>query len=184
MVMHLMLSMLLMYSCTPDSSIAPLLDMRRRFKAVMEVLGAVIRHGASLSRSVELTARWDGIPNATPLYPFTFGDVHAVEVSGLGDFHRVVSDVHRCLSDFIHGVVVHRRDEAIREWRNWLREDPLVHPYRWLRPDLVPLLHFFSVRLIFLLVVLECLLVRPRLMRNSERPGFLTFAALGKRVPA
>ena len=22
-------------------------------------------------------------------------------------------------------------------WRNWLREDPLVHPYKWLRPDLV-----------------------------------------------
>ena len=23
-------------------------------------------------------------------------------------------------------------------WRNWLREDPLVHTYKWLRPDLVP----------------------------------------------
>ena len=23
-------------------------------------------------------------------------------------------------------------------WRNWLREDPFVHPYKWLRPDLVP----------------------------------------------
>ena len=22
-------------------------------------------------------------------------------------------------------------------WRDWIREDPLVHPYRWLRPDLV-----------------------------------------------
>ena len=41
-------------------------------------------------------------------------------------------------SDFIHQVMVHRRDEAIRVWRNWIREDPLVHPYRWLRPDLVP----------------------------------------------
>ena len=37
-----------------------------------------------------------------------------------------------------HAVVVHRRDDAIRCWRNWIREDPLVHPYRWLRPDLVP----------------------------------------------
>ena len=26
----------------------------------------------------------------------------------------------------------------IRWWRSWLREDPLVHPYKWLRPDLVP----------------------------------------------
>ena len=45
-------------------------------------------------------------------------------VLGIGDFHRVVSDVHRRLSDFIHAVVVHRRDEAIREWRNRIREDP------------------------------------------------------------
>ena len=36
-----------------DSSIAPLLDIRRIFKAFMVVLEAMIRHGASLSRSVE-----------------------------------------------------------------------------------------------------------------------------------
>ena len=39
-----------------DSSIAPLLHMRRRFKAVMNVLGAMIQYGVSLARSVELTA--------------------------------------------------------------------------------------------------------------------------------
>ena len=33
---------------------------------------------------------------------------------------------------------MHRREDAIRGWRNWLREDPFVHPYKWLRPDLVP----------------------------------------------
>ena len=52
--------------------------------------------------------------------------------------------LHCWLSDFIHRVVVHRGDEAIRRWRNWLREDPLVRPYKWLRPDLVhpaPFLH-------------------------------------------
>ena len=51
--------------------------------------------------------------------------------------HRVVSDVHRRLSDFVHAIVVHRRDEAIRRWRNGIREDPRVHPNRCLRPDLV-----------------------------------------------
>ena len=51
---------------------------------------------------------------------------------------QVVEGLHRRLSDFIHGVVVHRREDAIRVWRNWLREDRLVHPYKWLRPDLVP----------------------------------------------
>ena len=40
--------------------------------------------------------------------------------------------------------MVHRRDEAIRGWRNWIREDPLVHPYKWLRPDLVPLAPFLQ----------------------------------------
>ena len=41
-----------------DSSVAPLLDMRRRFKAVVDVLGAMIRSGVSLSRSVELAVQW------------------------------------------------------------------------------------------------------------------------------
>ena len=69
--------------------------------------------------------------------PVTLNDFIAVRGVGLGDFHHVVSDVHRCLSIFIHQVVVYRRDEAIRGSRNWVREDPLVHPCRWLRPDLV-----------------------------------------------
>ena len=34
----------------------------------------------------------------------------------------------------------------------------MVHPYKWLRPDLVPLLPFFSVSLTLRLVVLGCLL--------------------------
>ena len=69
----------------------------------------------------------------------------AVQGRGLGDFLRIVNDVHHRLSDFIHGIVVHRRDEAIREWRNWLREDPFVHPYKWPKPDMVPLPLFFAV---------------------------------------
>ena len=115
-----------------DSSIAPLLDMRRRFKAVMDVLDAMIRYGVSLSRSVELSAQWNRILSVGPLYPVTLDDLNAVRGLGIGNFHRVVSDVHHRLSDFIHAVVVHRRDEAVRGWRNWIREDPMVHPYRWL----------------------------------------------------
>ena len=103
--------------------------MRRRFKAVMDVLGAMIRYGVSLARSVELTDQWDRILAAGPLYPVTRDDLSAVRGLGLGDFHRVVSDVHRRLCDFIHQVVVHRRDDASRGWRNWVREDPLVHLY-------------------------------------------------------
>ena len=52
----------------------------------------------------------------------------SVQGLGVGEFHRVVSGVHHRLSDFIHAVVVHRHEEAIRCWRHWIREDPLVHP--------------------------------------------------------
>ena len=118
--------------------------MRRRFGAVLNVLDSMISHGVTLSRSVELAAQWGKILSIGPLYPAVLDELHAVEGSGFGDFRRVVGDLHRRLSDFIHGAVVNRRDEAIRGWRNWLREDPLVHLYRWLRPDLVPPARFLQ----------------------------------------
>ena len=62
----------------------------------------------------------------------------------LGQCRQVVQGLHRSLSDFPHAVVVRRREVAIRGWRGWLREDPLVHPYKWLRPDLVPLAPFLQ----------------------------------------
>ena len=43
-----------------DSSIAPLLDMRRRFNAVMNVLDAMFQYGVSLARSVELNSMLSG----------------------------------------------------------------------------------------------------------------------------
>ena len=93
-----------------------------------------------------LSAQWDRIVAVGPIYPVTLHDIHAIQGLGLGDFYRVVSGVHRRLCDFIHSFVVHRRDEAIRVWRDWIREDPLVHPCRWLRPDLVPPAPFLQCR--------------------------------------
>ena len=121
-----------------DASLAPLLDLRHRFKAVMDVLDAMIRSGISFARSVELTAQWDKILGLGPLHLVTFDDLSFDQGMGVGAFFRAASGIHSRLSDFIHGVVVHRRDEAIRGWRNWVRDDPLIHPYKWLRPDLVP----------------------------------------------
>ena len=121
-----------------DSSIAPLLDLRRRLKAVMELVDAMIRYGVSLSRSVELSVQWDKILGIGPLFPVTSADFEGLRGIGLGDFYHGVCGIHHRLCDFIHSIVVHRRDEAIKGWRNWIREDPLVHPYKWLRPDLVP----------------------------------------------
>ena len=167
-----------------DSSIAPLLDMRRRFRAVMGVLDAMIRSGISLARSVKLTAQWDRIVAVGPMYPVTLDDLHAVQGLGLSDFYRVVSGVHRRLSDFIHSVVVHRRDEAIRGWRNWLREDPLVHPYKWLRPDLVLPAPFLQCKPHLTPGGSGVLADPARIDEEFERLGFPTFAALGKGIPA
>ena len=57
-VMLLMFMMPLTSSCTVIPLFAPLLDMRRRFKAVMDVFGSMISHTVTLARSVELTAQW------------------------------------------------------------------------------------------------------------------------------
>ena len=121
-----------------DRSVAPLLDLRRRFKVVVDLLSAMVRSGVSLSRSVELTVQWDRILALGPMFPVTLDDLSVDRSLGLGVWLGVALDVHRRLCDFIHRVVVYRRDAAIQGWRNWVREDPLVHPYRWLRPDLVP----------------------------------------------
>ena len=69
-----------------DSSIAPLLDMRRWFKAVMDVLDAMIRNGISLSRSVELTAQWDRVLAIGPLCPVTLADIDVCRSLGVGEF--------------------------------------------------------------------------------------------------
>ena len=66
----------------------------------MDDLSAMIRSGVSLSRSVELTAQWDRILAIGPLYPVTIDDLSVVRGLGIGDFHRVVADVHHCLSEF------------------------------------------------------------------------------------
>ena len=81
-----------------DSSVAPLLDMRRRFKAVVDVLNAMIRCGVPLSRSVELTAQRNRILAVGALYPVTLDDLSVVR--GIGAFHHAASDVHRGLGYF------------------------------------------------------------------------------------
>ena len=50
-----------MFFCIVILLSAPLLDLRRRLKAVMELVDAIIRYGVSLSRSIELSAQWDKI---------------------------------------------------------------------------------------------------------------------------
>ena len=167
-----------------DSSIAPLLDLGRRFKAVMEVVDAMIRYGVSLSRSIELSAQWDRILAIGPLFPVTLDDLQVVRGVELGDFYHGVCCIHRRLCDFIHSVVAHRRDEAIRVGVIGFGK---IHLFTRISGSgliwfLLPL--FFNVSRIFLLVVLVFYLILLGLMMNSERPGFPIFVALGKGRPA
>ena len=167
-----------------DFSIAPQLDMRRRFKAVMDILDAMIRYGVSLSRSVVLTAQWDLILALGPVYPVTLDDLSAGCNLGIGVFSGVVAGVHRRLCDlsirlwcidvmklFGSGVIGFGKIP----WFILIVGFVLI----WCR--LPP---FFSVILVVLLMVLVFYLILIRLMQNSEWPGFPTFAVLGKGRPA
>ena len=145
----------------------------------------MIRHGVSLSRSLELTAQWDKILALGPMYPVTLDDLSFDRALGVGAFFLAASNVHRRLSDFIHQVVVHRRDEAIRGWRNWIREDPSGSSLSLASSRLGAACSLlFSVSLVVLLMVLVFFLILLGLMKNSERLGFPIFAVLGKGRPA
>ena len=112
------------FICIVILLLPPLLDLRRRLKVVFDILGDMLKNGFTLARSFELTAQWSCILSAGPLRPVTMDDLLRVQEGGFGWFHEVVGDLHGRLTDFVHSVVVHRRDEAIRSWRSWLRGRP------------------------------------------------------------
>ena len=56
----------------------------------------------------------------------------------LGLFKVHITDLFARLEEFLHQVVVGRRDAAVRGWRSWIREEPGSRFYKWSRPDLVP----------------------------------------------
>ena len=57
-----------------DVSTASLLDLRRRFRLVADLLCAMIRDGVSLARSVELAVQWDAILRVGPIHPVSAAD--------------------------------------------------------------------------------------------------------------
>ena len=77
-----------------DASVAPLLDMRRRFKAVMDVLDAMIRSGISLSRQLSLLLSGTGF---SPLHPVTLDDLSLNQGMGIGAIFHAASGIHRRL---------------------------------------------------------------------------------------
>ena len=168
-----------------DSSVAPLLDMRRRFKAVVDVLGAMIRSGISLSRSVELAVQWDRILALGPMYPVTLDDLslHRGVWTLVHSFMPLLMFIAVLVISSIRlwFIVVMRRFGSGGVGFGRIPWCILIVGFvlTWCR-----LLPFFSVSLILLLMVLVSFQILQGLMKNSERLGFPTFAVLGKGRPA
>ena len=120
-----------------DSSMVPLLALKRRLDAVHSLLVGIGREGFTLSRGLELHTQWQCVLRHGPSVPLTWDDFDAGVHLGIDVFAQRIAGSLDKLARFIRGVVVHRRDTAIRGWRTWVLEDPLVHPYKWLRPDFV-----------------------------------------------
>ena len=115
-----------------------------RLRAVLDVLVAVRRSGFSVSRGLELTRQWDAIVAAGPMGTVTADARERASGLGLADMEVFVAALHLELDKFLQAVVRSRKDRAVQGWKAWLLEDPLVHPYRWLRPDLFPLSPFLQ----------------------------------------
>ena len=75
-------------------------------------------------------------------------------------------------------VVVSRRDDGIRKWTRWLREDLSSRPYAWLRPDFVPPSPNSLLSRILRLSLLRLLLSLILLMLSFGRPGCLISVGL------
>ena len=91
-----------------------------------------------MTRAVELSHLWDCIVRLGPLGSVSVEEYVAARTCGVGESRGLVAGLYDRVSTFIRGIVAHRRNVGITAWRSWLREDPLVHPFRWLRADRLP----------------------------------------------
>ena len=121
-----------------DHSVAPLVDLRRKLRAVLDVIAAIGRSGFTVSRGLEHTRQWDSVVAGGPQGNITADALARVAGMGLADMEASVVDLHHSLDGFLQSVVRNRRDKAVLGWKAWIWEDLSTHPYRWLRPDLVP----------------------------------------------
>ena len=69
-----------------DASVAPLVHLRRRFRAVLDALVAIRRSGFSMSRGLELTRQWDAVVAAGPMGTVTADALERASSSGFGGY--------------------------------------------------------------------------------------------------
>ena len=122
-----------------NSSLSPVLLFRRRLKSVADVLNGIRSREFTQSRWDALLRYWGAVCRHGPCGPIS--SLHPSEnwvPPDLHGFYRWVFDFFEVLNGFVRQVVISRRDEGIRRWNQWLREDLSSRPYAWLRPDFVP----------------------------------------------
>ena len=93
---------------------------------------------------MELGAQWNAVVAAGSCGPLGGADLSVSPAVGLPFFDNHVWVLYDAAVDFLDKVVIHRGDVAVRGWRSWMLEDDKVHPYRWLKPDLVAPAPFLS----------------------------------------
>ena len=125
-------------------SIALLLTLKKRLRCMACLLLSIAREGCTVARGLELNDQWSCIVRHGPVGCLDWASLMSGPGAVLTEFGARVDAAIDCITEFVQRVVIHRKDSTIRGWRNWVLEDPLVHPYKWLRLDLVPPAPFLS----------------------------------------
>ena len=120
-----------------DASVSGVIVLRRRLGCVLLVLDGISEYGLTLSRDLELKCSVGCDCFCWSLWSLCSANLAISPAVGLPLFGVHVRVLYDVVVDFLHKVVVYRKDVAMRGWRSWTLEDDKVHPYRWLRPDLV-----------------------------------------------
>ena len=97
-------------SCT----IAPLLTLKRRLRMVADLFWSISCNGFTLARSLDLSNQWSCIVDGGSVGAVDWTHLVAGPAAGLDDFAARVADSIDRITDFVHQVVVHRRDFAVR----------------------------------------------------------------------
>ena len=134
-----------MPSTWSNSSLSPVLLLRWRLNSVADVLEEIRNNGFTQSWWEALLRFWHAVCRRGPCGPIcSFHPWHGW--ADLLGFKKWVFDSLDVLNDFTRQVVVSRRDNGIRKWASWLREDSGSRPYVWLRPDFLPPLPFLVIK--------------------------------------
>ena len=106
-------------------------------RVVDSLLRRIALDGFSLTHALELSRQWSCVVRSGSVGFLDFDWLVAGPGVGLLNSVPEWRPLIGHITEFVQQVGIHRREFAVRGWRRWLLEDPLVHPYRWLRPDLV-----------------------------------------------